>query len=66
MEIQIAAENLDRNKVMGTICQNLIRAGVLLPAETDRYTKLLSTYEPVQLVKVLVTSHELREYADGG
>ena len=57
---------LDRDKTMNTICQNLIQAGALLPAEVDRYKKLLRTYEPIQLIKVLITSHELREYAEGG
>ncbi len=57
---------IDRDKTMNTICQNLIKAGVLLPAETDRYKKLLRTYDPIQLIKVLITSHELREYAEGG
>ena len=57
---------IDRDQAMNTICQNLVRAGVLLPAETDRYKKLLRTYDPIQLIKVLITSHELREYAEGG
>ncbi|MBA7606767.1 hypothetical protein ES703_13917 [subsurface metagenome] len=56
---------MDRGKVMNTICQNLIKAGVLLPAETDRYKKLLRTYDPIQLIKVLITVHELLEYAEG-
>lgn len=57
---------IDRDKTMNTICQNLIKSGVLLPAETDRYKRLLRTYEPVQLIKVLITSHELKTYAEGG
>lgn len=57
---------LDRQKVMETICNNLIKAGALLPAEKERYKNLLRTYNPIQLIKVLITSHELREYAEGG
>lgn len=57
---------IDRDKTMNTICQNLIKAGALLPAEIERYTKLLRTYDPIQLIKVLITSHELKTYAEGG
>ena len=58
--------SIDRHKVMDTICNNLIKAGALLPAEKERYKNLLRTYDPIQLIKVLITSHELREYAEGG
>ncbi|GAJ05374.1 unnamed protein product, partial [marine sediment metagenome] len=57
---------VDLQKTMTTICNNLIAAGVLLPAETERYKNQLRTYDPVQLIKVLITSHELREYSEGG
>jgi len=57
---------IKRDKVQATICRNLIKAGVLLPVEVDRYTGVLATYHEITLLKVLITSHELREYSEGG
>ena len=53
----------NRNTTVNTICRNLVHAGVLLPEEIHRYKQTLLTYEPVKLLKVLITSHELREYS---
>jgi len=52
---------LEQGKVINTICQNLIAAGVLLPEEQERYKALLRGYDAITTVKVLLTSWQLRE-----
>ena len=52
---------LTREQVTKTIISNLIQAGVLLQSETDRYRKVLETYDDMTLLRVLVHSHELKE-----
>ncbi|MBA7500013.1 hypothetical protein ES704_02765 [subsurface metagenome] len=52
---------LDREKTANSICQNLVAAGVLLPAEVERYKGVLRKYDALKLVKVLLESWLLRE-----
>jgi len=52
---------LDRVTTSDTICRNLVAAGVLLPAEVERYKGVLAKYDPLTLVSVLLESHQLRE-----
>ena len=52
---------LEQGKVINTICQNLITAGVLLPEEQERYKAVLRGYDAITTVKVLLTSWQLRE-----
>ncbi|MBA7632596.1 hypothetical protein ES703_40145 [subsurface metagenome] len=57
--------NLTREQVTETIIDNLIKVGVLLRSEADRYRKILATYNNITLLKVLMHTHELKE-AGGG
>jgi len=52
---------LEQGKVINTICQNLITAGVLLPEEQERYKGVLRGYDAITTVKVLLTSWQLKE-----
>ncbi|MBA7621319.1 hypothetical protein ES703_28679 [subsurface metagenome] len=52
---------LDRVTTTNTICRNLVAAGVLLPAEVERYKGVLREYDALRLVEVLIESHQLRE-----
>jgi hypothetical protein len=52
---------LEQGKVINTICQNLITAGVLLPEEQERYKVVLRGYDAITTVKVMLISHELRD-----
>ncbi len=56
---------LDRVTTTNSICSNLVSAGILLPAEVDRYKALLQTYDPLTLVKVLLVSKEHRAALEG-
>ena len=51
---------------METICENLITARVLLPAEKERYKAVLRRYDPTTLIKVLIESQMLVEAHKGG
>ncbi|GAI69158.1 unnamed protein product [marine sediment metagenome] len=52
---------LDQEQTMETICENLISARILLPAEKDRYKAVLRRYDLITIVKVLIESHMLKE-----
>ena len=52
---------LEQGKVINTICQNLITAGVLLQEEQERYKVVLRGYDAITTVKVMLISHELRD-----
>lgn len=52
---------LDPDDVKQQICNNLVAAGVLREDETPRYLQQLEKYEHMELIRVLVYSHELKE-----
>lgn len=52
--------NLTREQVTETVISNLVQAGILLTSETERYRRILKTYDNVTLLKVLFKSQELR------
>ncbi|MBA7563297.1 hypothetical protein ES708_04952 [subsurface metagenome] len=52
---------LEQGKVINTICQNLITAGVLLPEEQARYKIVLRGYDAITTVKVMLVSWQLKE-----
>ncbi|GAI66264.1 unnamed protein product [marine sediment metagenome] len=52
---------LEQGKVINIICQNLIAAGILLPAEQERYKKVLRGYDALTTVKVMLESWLLKE-----
>ena len=51
---------LEQGKVISTICQNLITAGVLLPEEQERYKAVLRSYDAITTVKVMLVSWQLK------
>jgi len=53
--------SLTREQATKTIIEDLIQAGVLLRSETDRYRRVLETYDDMTLLRVLIYSHELKE-----
>ena len=55
--------NLTRERAKAQTTENLITAGVLLRSEAARYEKVLDTYDNIQLTRVLLVSHQLREAA---
>ncbi len=57
----VMALSMTRERVTGTIINNLIKAGVLLRAEAERYRKVLDTYDENTLLIILIHTHELRE-----
>ncbi len=52
---------LNQESTINTICQYLITAGILLPAEQERYKKVLRGYDAITTVKVLLESYLLKE-----
>jgi len=56
-----ATPDLTEDQIKERICENLIKAGVLLRSEVPRYTKVLDTYSEATLVQVMIVSHQLRE-----
>lgn len=55
--------SLTRERAKAQTIENLITAGVLLRGEAARYEKVLDTYDNIQLTKMMVVSHQLREQA---
>ena len=53
--------NLTRERVTAQTIANLITAGVLLRSEADRYEKVLDSFDNIQLTRVMIVSHQLRE-----
>jgi len=51
---------LEQGKVINTICQNLITAGVLLPEEQERYKVVLRGYDTITTVRVMLVSWQLK------
>lgn len=52
---------MTKGQVINTTLNNLIEAGVLLTNETNRYRRVLESYDNLQLVKCLLYSHCLKE-----
>jgi len=52
---------MTKGQVINTTLNNLIEAGVLLTNETNRYRKVLESYDNLQLVKCLLYSQCLKE-----
>ncbi|MBA7527491.1 hypothetical protein ES705_19667 [subsurface metagenome] len=55
--------SLTRERAKSQTIENLITAGVLLRGEAARYEKVLDTYDNIQLTKMMIVSHQLREQA---
>ncbi len=55
--------NLTRERVTAQTIENLISAGVLLRSEAARYEKVLDSFDNIQLTRVMIVSHQLREAA---
>ncbi|MBA7546097.1 hypothetical protein ES705_38480 [subsurface metagenome] len=55
--------SLTRERAKAQTIENLITAGVLLRGEAARYEKVLDTYDNIQLTKMMIVSHQLREQA---
>ncbi|MBA7532978.1 hypothetical protein ES705_25213 [subsurface metagenome] len=53
--------SLTRERAKAQTIENLITAGVLLRGEAARYEKVLDTYDNIQLTRVMIVSHQLRE-----
>ncbi|MBA7542364.1 hypothetical protein ES705_34685 [subsurface metagenome] len=53
--------SLTRERAKAQTIANLITAGVLLRGEAARYEKVLDTYDNIQLTRVMIVSHQLRE-----
>ncbi|MBA7644658.1 hypothetical protein ES703_52402 [subsurface metagenome] len=54
---------LTRERAKAQTIENLITAGILLRGEAARYEKVLDSYDNIQLTRVLLVSHNLREAA---
>ena len=54
---------LTRERATAQTIENLITAGVLSRGEAARYEKVLDSYDNIQLTRVLLVSHQLREAA---
>ena len=52
---------LTREQAINTITNNLVKAGILLRGEAQRYRKVLESYDNLTLVKVLLYSHQFTE-----
>jgi len=53
--------SVTREGTKAQIFENLISAGVLLRSEITRYGKVLDSYDNLNLERVLIASHWLRE-----
>ncbi len=53
--------NLTRERATAQTIENMIAAGVLLRSEAAKYEKVLNSFDNIQLTKVLIVSHQLRE-----
>ncbi|MBA7548237.1 hypothetical protein ES705_40685 [subsurface metagenome] len=53
--------SLTRERAKAQTIENLITAGVLLRGEAARYEKVLDSYDNIQLTRVMIVSHQLRE-----
>ncbi|MBA7538272.1 hypothetical protein ES705_30547 [subsurface metagenome] len=55
---------MSREQVINTTLHYLIEAGVLLTSETNRYRKVLESYDNFQVVMCLLYSRCLKELHD--
>ena len=55
--------SLTRERAKAQTIENLITSGVLLRGEAARYEKVLDSYDNIQLTKMMIVSHQLREQA---